>query len=185
MTPGGPRLAELNSGENASMDDASVLVRRARTDESDAAAGVISASRAASVPAIPPEVHSNTQVRKWFEEVVMRQMEVWVAESQAEHILMGVMALRGNRVEQLYVLPGRTGQGIGPSSWPLPKVGARQASNSGRSSRTWEPEGSTSARVSLRSRRRMVPGTRSELQMCVIGGILEARERGANVTSDW
>jgi len=71
----------------------SAIVRRARVDESDSAAEVINASRAGSVPAIPPEVHSKAEVREWFDQVVMRQMEVWVAESRLEHILVAVMAL--------------------------------------------------------------------------------------------
>ncbi|GAC1579771.1 MAG: GNAT family N-acetyltransferase [Candidatus Dormibacteria bacterium] len=94
-------------------EDVSIAIRRARSNDSAAAANVLIASRAAAAPAIPPAVHSDAEVREWFEQIVMRRMEVWVVESQPEHIMVGVLALNEQWVEQLYVLPGWTGKGIG------------------------------------------------------------------------
>jgi len=54
-------------------------VRRARAEEAGDVVGVWLRSRAASVPEIPPPVHTEDEVRAWFEEVVLSEREVWVA----------------------------------------------------------------------------------------------------------
>jgi len=95
------------------MRTASIRVRRAQSGDSEAAADLVVASRLASEPAIPPLVHSPAEVRDWFARVVVREMELWVAETASDNRLVGVMAVRGDTIEQLYVLPGWTGQGIG------------------------------------------------------------------------
>jgi GNAT superfamily N-acetyltransferase len=68
-------------------------------------------SRAASVPAIPPPVHTDEEVRQWFEKVVLPSYEVWVADSEGE--VIALMVLNHEEVDQLYVDPGSTGCGIG------------------------------------------------------------------------
>jgi GNAT superfamily N-acetyltransferase len=81
-----------------------VRVRRGQPEESSEIAGVWLRSRAASVPAIPQPVHTE-------EEVVLPERDVWVAEDDSA--VVGVLVLEDAWVDQLYVEPDRTGQGIG------------------------------------------------------------------------
>lgn len=69
-------------------------------------------SRAASVPSIPPPVHTEDEVRSWFEEVVLPEREVWVAAAD-DGAVLGVLVLEEDWIDQLYVAPGCTGRGIG------------------------------------------------------------------------
>ena len=68
-------------------------------------------SRKASVPAIPAPVHTDDEVRAWFAEVVLLERETWVAEVDGE--VVGLLVLDGDDVDQLYVDPAVTGEGIG------------------------------------------------------------------------
>lgn len=68
-------------------------------------------SRAASIPQIPPPLHSNDDVRDFFERVVLAEHEVWVAE--ANHGVVALLVLDGDSIEQLYVDPEHYGNGIG------------------------------------------------------------------------
>jgi len=67
-------------------------------------------SRKASVPAIPPAVHPDEDVRGWLTNVVLPDCEVWVVEA-GEPVAM--MALAEGWIDQLYVDPNWTGRGIG------------------------------------------------------------------------
>jgi len=91
--------------------DRHVTIRQARQGEADLAAGVIIAARRAAVPAIPPLVHTESEVRAWFDQVVMASQEVWVAE--VDSMIRGVLVLAPGWVEQLYVDPDWTGRGLG------------------------------------------------------------------------
>jgi len=88
-----------------------VNLRRARHDESGQLAEVWLRSRTASVPAIPPLVHSDEEVRAWFEQVVLPDQEVWVAQAGGE--IVALLALNEDWIDQLYVDPSWTGKGIG------------------------------------------------------------------------
>ncbi len=88
-----------------------MLVRRARPQEADGIAGLWLRSRSASVPYIPAPVHTDDDVRAFFEHVVLPEREVWVADDG--DAVVGVLVLEDNWVDQLYVEPGRTGQTIG------------------------------------------------------------------------
>ncbi len=68
-------------------------------------------SRQASVPAIPAPVHSDDEVRAWFAEVVLPERETWVAE--VDGAVVGLLVLEDDDVDQLYVDPSMTGQGVG------------------------------------------------------------------------
>jgi GNAT superfamily N-acetyltransferase len=68
-------------------------------------------SRYASIPAIPPPVHRDDDVRDWFSSIVLPRGEVWVIE--ADGGLVALLVLEGAWIEQLYVDPERTGQGLG------------------------------------------------------------------------
>jgi GNAT superfamily N-acetyltransferase len=86
-------------------------VRRARADEAGALAEVWLRARAASVPAIPPPVHTDDEVREWFERVVLPTREVWSADDDG--VVAAVLVLEDDWIDQLYVEPAHTGRGIG------------------------------------------------------------------------
>ena len=86
-------------------------VRRARADEAEAVAGVWLRSRHATVPANPPIVHTDDEVRGWFADVVFPSREVWVVD--AGDTVVGVMVLDGDDLDQLHIEPGWTGRGLG------------------------------------------------------------------------
>lgn len=86
-------------------------IRRARRDEAAAIADVWIRSRRASIPAIPPPIHDDDQVRTYFEHVVLPTYDVWVAESDGA--VIALLALHGDWIEHLYVDPDRVGAGVG------------------------------------------------------------------------
>ena len=90
-------------------------LRRAGAADVPAAADVLVRSRRASVPAVPPMVHTAEETRNWLAGKVERGEQVWVAETVdgAGLRLVAVMVLGSGWVEQLYVAPGWTGAGVG------------------------------------------------------------------------
>ena len=90
---------------------ASVDLRLARREEADAVATVWLRSRAASAPAIPPPVHTESEVRGWFQHVVVPTKEVWVAEERGG--IVALLVLDDAGIDQLYVDPDHASGGIG------------------------------------------------------------------------
>lgn len=84
-------------------------IRRALPAEADCLADLWLRSRGASAPSIPPTVHSDEEVHRWFDEVVVPSCEVWVADHQGE--VVALMVLDGEWIDQLYVDPASTGKG--------------------------------------------------------------------------
>jgi L-amino acid N-acyltransferase YncA len=58
-----------------------------------------------------PELHSEAETIAWIEHVVLPHQDVWVVE--VDDRVVGVAALDGKVLEQLYVLPSHQGQGVG------------------------------------------------------------------------
>ncbi len=87
------------------------LPRPATPEDADSVAEVWLRSRRASVPAIPPPVHDDDEVRAWFAEVVLRTKETWVME--VDGAVVALLVLDGGWVDQLYVDPEHTGRGRG------------------------------------------------------------------------
>jgi GNAT superfamily N-acetyltransferase len=113
-----PRRSSLAHGPrpvltpNAAIGHAGrVELRRARRDEAGEVAGVWLRSRQASIPAIPPPAHTDEEVLAWFQEVVLPNREVWVAQSNGT--VIALLVLEADWVDQLYVEPGWTGHGVG------------------------------------------------------------------------
>ena len=94
-------------------DETALRIRRAGRHEARAAAEILLRSRHASVPAIPPLVHAEDDAKEHFAETIRQSADVWVVE--ADDTIAGVMVLNGNWVDQLYIDPDRTGQGLGSS----------------------------------------------------------------------
>lgn len=99
-----------------------VVIRRASTDESEAASSVMIRSRHANLPDIPPLAHTNEEVTAWFGDVVMPNQDVWVADRAGQ--IVGVMVLAPGWVEHLYVDPDSTDLGIGSALLDLAKAEA-------------------------------------------------------------
>jgi GNAT superfamily N-acetyltransferase len=86
-------------------------IRRAQPTDADSLAAVWIRSRAASVPSIPPTVHSPQEVHRWFKDEVVPSREVWIVD--AEDDVAALIVLDDEWVDQLYVDPALTGRGIG------------------------------------------------------------------------
>lgn len=83
----------------------------ARRDESDEVASIWLRSRAAAAPSIPPPVHSAAVVRRWFRKDVIPSTGVWVVDEH--NVLTGILVLREDWIDQLYVDVPHAGRGIG------------------------------------------------------------------------
>jgi len=86
-------------------------IRRAVATEAAPLATLWLRSREASAPSIPPTVHTDEEVHRWFEDEVLPSAEVWVADRRGH--VVGLMVLDEAGIDQLYVDPTATGQGIG------------------------------------------------------------------------
>ena len=86
------RLRHAQPADVAAMTDIHILARRE------------------AMPYLP-ELHTEAETRDWFMHVVLPQQEVWVAERAGR--VVGMAALEGQMLEQLYVLPGEQGHGVG------------------------------------------------------------------------
>lgn len=91
-------------------DDAPVL-RRAEPADADAAADVWLRSFAAALPTVR-RAHDDAAVRGWFAAVVVPQYETWLAVA-ADGAVVGLLALDGGELEQLYLDPDWRGRGVG------------------------------------------------------------------------
>jgi GNAT superfamily N-acetyltransferase len=86
--------------------------RRAGPGDAAAVADVLIRSRRAAVGAIPASVHSDAEAREWISAVVLPEREVWLMED-ADSRPLAVLVLDDDWVDQLYVDPAVTGQGLG------------------------------------------------------------------------
>jgi GNAT superfamily N-acetyltransferase len=93
--------AERASGTIALMQ--SPVVRLASSDDAPAVAGLWWRARLAAVPAIPPPVHDEADVRRWVGEVLVPAGGTWVAVEQEEVVAM--ISLHEGWIDQLYVDP--------------------------------------------------------------------------------
>jgi GNAT superfamily N-acetyltransferase len=66
-----------------------------------------------------PHLHTDEDTRAWVAEVVLPRQEVWVGEAGGR--VVGVTSLEGDMVQQLYILPGYQGIGIGSALLALAK----------------------------------------------------------------
>lgn len=89
-----------------------VTIRRGTAADAAAGAELYLRARRAALGAIPPLAHDAEDVRGWFASHVVQRLELWVAEDEAGE-LAGLLVLEDDWLDQLYVDPGRTGQGIG------------------------------------------------------------------------
>ena len=76
------------------------------------------ASRADALPYLP-RLHTDDDVQGWIASVVLRQCRIWVARQDGR--IVGFLALDGDELDQLYLLPGHYRQGIGSRLLALAK----------------------------------------------------------------
>jgi GNAT superfamily N-acetyltransferase len=84
--------------------------RRATPDDAADVARLLIESRRASADLIPPSVHPDSEVRAWVQDHLLPEAEVWLV---ADPLPCAVLALGDGWIDQLFVSPGRTGQGWG------------------------------------------------------------------------
>jgi ribosomal protein S18 acetylase RimI-like enzyme len=100
------------------MASARFVIRRARAADAAAIAEVYIESRRGAARYFPT-VHSDDEIRGWIASYLVPNLEVWVAEaadSGAGKIIggiIGMMALEGEMVEQLYIAPAAQRRGVG------------------------------------------------------------------------
>jgi len=85
-------------------------IRSAEAEDANAIAKVHRTSMRQALPYLP-DLHSEEEDRAWVANLVLPRQEVWVAE--AGGCVVGVAALDGDMLTQLYILPGQQGRGIG------------------------------------------------------------------------
>lgn len=88
-----------------------IAIRRGAREDAPEIADVYLTSRRAAGACIPRTAHTDADVREWFSSIVLVEHEVWVAER--ERRIVGVMVLRGDVMDQLYVRPEAQRRGIG------------------------------------------------------------------------
>jgi ribosomal protein S18 acetylase RimI-like enzyme len=88
-----------------------VAIRRAGAGDAAAVADVYLTSRRQAAAHIPRVMHTDDEVCKWFASIVLVQHEVWVAAIGERIVAM--MVLRGDSMDQLYVLPEHQRCGVG------------------------------------------------------------------------
>jgi GNAT superfamily N-acetyltransferase len=87
-----------------------VSIRRAGHDDAAGVAGVYLRSFRAALPTVRL-AHDDDQVRAWVRQHVIADTDCWVAVDGDEVVAM--LSLLPGWVDQLYVAPERTGEGIG------------------------------------------------------------------------
>jgi GNAT superfamily N-acetyltransferase len=88
-----------------------VAIRRGVADDAAAVADVYLTSRRQAVRYIPRMAHTDDEVREWFASIVLLQHEVWVALIRDR--MVGVMVLRGEALDHLYVRQEHQRHGVG------------------------------------------------------------------------
>jgi GNAT superfamily N-acetyltransferase len=91
-------------------DPTPFLIRPAEVRDADVIAAVHRTSMREALPYLP-DLHTEDEDRAWVKNVLLPHQEVWVAEFGWR--VVGVAALDGDMLSQLYILPGEQGRGIG------------------------------------------------------------------------
>jgi GNAT superfamily N-acetyltransferase len=88
-----------------------LTLRRAEAGDAESVARVWLRSFAAALPSVRL-AHTDEEVRAWIRSVVIGRLEAWVAVT-ADDTVVGIMALEGTEIDQLYLDPRWRGCGIG------------------------------------------------------------------------
>ena len=91
--------------------------RRAAAADADAVADVFLAAMAEMT--YLPELHTEEETRQWIRNVVLQDLEVWVADDDGR--VVGFAALGNELLEHLYVHPHDQNRGVGTALLGLSK----------------------------------------------------------------
>jgi GNAT superfamily N-acetyltransferase len=94
-----------------------MLIRRATADDAGAVADVFLAAKGEMT--YLPQLHTEDETRRWMRDIVLRDLEVWIAE--ADERVTGFAALSADLLEHLYVHPQEQNQGVGTALLALAK----------------------------------------------------------------
>lgn len=99
-----------------------LTIRRAVAADADSASDLYVHARwaAAETGSIPLPAHSDDEVAGWITHVVIPKLECWLAQTPGGQIV-GILVLRDDWIDQLYVDPDLTGRGIGVGLLDLAK----------------------------------------------------------------
>ncbi|HET8561519.1 MAG TPA: GNAT family N-acetyltransferase [Marmoricola sp.] len=100
--------------------DPDLVLRPATDDDADELAELYLATRRATEPAMPPQVHTSEEVRRFHHRAVTAD-EAWVAAA-TDGTLLGYLVLREGWLQSLYVGPDHQGTGVGSALLDLAKV---------------------------------------------------------------
>lgn len=87
-----------------------ITLRLARMEDASTLARIHTLSRVTAMPWLP-RLHTPEEDIWWMETIVLPEQEVWVAE--INEVIVGLAAIHGDMLEQLYILPEYQGQGVG------------------------------------------------------------------------
>jgi len=96
-----------------------MVIRRATAADAGPMAEVWLRSFNAALPTVR-RPHGDDDVRAYFRDVLVPQQESWVAEDEGQ--VVGLLALDGDFVSQLYLDPAHRRQGIGTQLLDLAKL---------------------------------------------------------------
>ena len=99
-----------------------LTIRRAVAADAQPASGLYLHARraAAETGNIPLPAYSDDEVAEWIKHVVIPKLECWLAQTPGGQVV-GMLVLRGDWIDQLYVDPDLTGRGIGVGLLDLAK----------------------------------------------------------------
>jgi 6-phosphogluconolactonase len=103
----GPATRAASVGSDRAGD---IALRRAGAADADQVGDVWLAAFAATYDF--PHSHTDIEVRAWLRDQIVGRQETWVAV-EPDGTVAGFMALDDHMLDQLYIRPGRTGQGLG------------------------------------------------------------------------
>jgi chorismate mutase/GNAT superfamily N-acetyltransferase len=98
-----------------------LAVRRANRDDVEEISDLYLATRRAAVPAMPPQIHTRTEVLEHTAAEV-RDKEVWVAVDPGDGAVLAFLVLTDTWLDSLYVGPDHQGRGVGTVLLELAKA---------------------------------------------------------------
>jgi chorismate mutase/GNAT superfamily N-acetyltransferase len=97
-----------------------ILLRPATVDDAPAMADVHVDCRGANVGSMPPMVHDRATTHRWMHGRLEGESRGWVAERDGR--VVGYLVITGDWLDDLFLLPGETGLGVGAALLEVAKT---------------------------------------------------------------